>query len=105
MKAYRCMISVLSLLVLVFMATSPLQADPGWYICKVNYAGPVEQGAFMNLSDVNGSFSDVWFLSVPGLEKDIRSLRFTALCNDMEVTIFADPDASKLYYIYLKKNN
>ena len=55
-------------------------------------------------TDVNGSFSDVWFLSVPGLERETLALLFTAMCNDMEVTIFGDPDTSTLDYIYLKRD-
>lgn len=59
----------------------------GWFDCRVNMAGPAENGLiYLHLADLQGSFA-CWFQAVDVVKEHILTTALTAIAHDLPVTV------------------
>lgn len=66
-----------------------------WAECKVNRAGPAENGViYIHLREKDGAFN-FWFQAVPGMKKEMLATALAAL--NMQTNVVANLEATTAY--------
>jgi hypothetical protein len=72
---------------------------PTQFNCTVNQAGPAANNAgetpspviYLNLTDVNGSFSNTWFFAANICKKEMLAVALAAISTQSQVNAWLDP--------------
>ena len=75
-------------------------AAEAWYDCTVDMIGPSFGSLYVILDDVNGAFTDRWFLLDASQENKFMAAVLTQMASGGLIKIYADPAAGDYPVIY-----
>jgi hypothetical protein len=105
MRNKKIYLIVLSILAATVILTTHANAANATWICTINSVSTYGSGVYINLTEINGEFTNWAFSPYTGQENRQLAIALTALTNDYMVTIVADYKLSqssrKLIYLGL----
>lgn len=96
----------LAIVVVSMVIVFAMNVYAGWYICKVNMAGPGwGNRCFIKLSDTAASpaFKKTWFVALDSQKKEMLATALTAMDNNCNVVVYigSTSEYSIIYAMYL----
>jgi hypothetical protein len=77
--------------------------DLQWFDCSVHSVGPGEDGTiWVNLTATNGEFTEVWFIALPAIRRQVLETALAALQSNLRCQVgLTDKSAnSEIYRIH-----
>ncbi len=67
-------------------------ANPGWYVCRVNAIGPIENnGVYVMLTDNGGKFKNDWIYVPPLIAAMVNETGLAAIQGSKNVYVHINP--------------
>jgi hypothetical protein len=89
--------------IMVMAAIGIGNAAPGYYTCTISRSGAATYGYWIEASDINGAFSNTFFLidqSVPNMAPAMYATALTAYANSSNVLLYvADSTPGSLIFV------
>jgi hypothetical protein len=98
----KVLVTVLACIMLL-AALGVGNAAPGYYTCTLSRAGAATYGYWIEASEINGAFSNMFFLidqSVPNIGPAMYATALTAYANSSNIVIYvADTTPGSLVFV------
>lgn len=89
MKKMVMVLMMACLIATSYVAISHAAAD--WYICNVTGTGARNNSTYFKLTDVNGAFSNLWYVADPSMANAQLATALTAMSSGLHVYALVDP--------------